>query len=94
MLLKLFDRTILPICTHNCEVWESTFFARKFAPCDFLGEHQLKSAVDQLHCVFIKQILGINSKASNWAVLSETIRSSLIPGVMNRIISFWKCLAQ
>ena len=53
---------------------------------------QLKNAVDKFHCVFIKQILGVNSKASNWTVLGETNRSSLIPGIMTRMILFWKHL--
>ena len=92
MLLKLFDRMILLICTYNCEVCGSTFFTRKFVPSDFLNEQQLKNTVDKLHCIFIKHILGVNSKASNWAVLSETNRSSLIPGIMTRMISFWKHL--
>ena len=83
---------ILPISTYNCEVWGSTFFTRKFVSSDFLSERQLKNTVDKLHCVFIKQILGVNSKASNWAILSETNRSSLIPGTMTRTISFWKHL--
>ena len=92
VLLKLFARMILPICTYNCEVWGSTFFTRKFVPSDFLSERQLKNAVDKVNCVFIKQILRVNSKASNWAVLSETNRSSLIPGIMASMILFWKHL--
>ena len=83
VLLKLFDRMILPICADNCEAWGSTFFTRKFEPSDFLSERQLKNAVDKLDCVFIKQILGVN-----WAMLSETNSSSLIPGIMTRMISF------
>ena len=62
-LPKLFDRMILPICTYICEVWENTFFTRKFLPSDFLSKKQLKNAVDKLHCVFIKQIFGVNSNA-------------------------------
>ena len=61
------------------------FFTRKFVPSDFLIEQQLKNTVD-------KQILGVNSDPSNWEVLSETNRSSLIPGIMTRMISFWKHL--
>ena len=76
----------------HCEVWGSTFFTRKFVPSDFLSERQLKNAVDKVNCVFIKQILRVNSKASNWAVLSETNRSSLILGIMTRMILFWKHL--
>ena len=71
---------------------EALFSQKKFVPSDFLNERQLKNTVDKLHCVFIKKILGFNSKASNWAVLSETNRSSLIPGIMTRMISFWKQL--
>ena len=92
VLLKLFARMTLPICTYNCEVWGSTFFTRKFVPSDLLSERQLKNLVDQVHWVFIKQILGVNSNASNWAVLSETNRSFQIPGIMTRMISFWKHL--
>ena len=66
-------------------------FTRKFVPSDFLSE-QLKNAIDKLHCVFIKQILDVYSKASNWAMLSETNRSSLIPRIMTRMISDWKHL--
>ena len=61
------------MCTYDCEVWGSTFFTRKFIPSDFLSERQLRNVVDKLHCVFIKQILGVISKASNWAVLTEQI---------------------
>ena len=92
VLLKLFGRVILPICTYNCEVWGNTFFTRKFVPSDFLNEQKLKNTVDKLHCIFIKHILHVNSKASNWTVLSETKRFSLISGIMTRIISFWKHL--
>ena len=48
------------------------FFTRKFVSSNFLSKWQLKNTADKLHCIFIKQILGINSKASNWAVLGET----------------------
>ena len=69
-----------------------TFFTRKFVASDFLSEQQLKNVVDKLHCVFIMQILSINSKASKLVVLSETNRSYLIPGIMTRMILFWKYL--
>ena len=92
VLLKLFDKMILPICIYTCEVWGNTFFTRQFVPSDFLSKRQLKNVVDKLHCVFIKQILGVNLKASNWAIPSETNRSSLIPGIKTKMISFWKYL--
>ena len=54
---------------------EVLFFTRTFVPTQFLDEWQLKNAVDKVYFVFIKQIFGLNSKASNWAVRSETNRS-------------------
>ena len=69
-----------------------TFFTRKFVPSDFLSERKLKNAVDRLHCVYLKQILGVNSKASNLALRSETNGSTVIPGIMTRMILFWKHL--
>ena len=60
VLLKLFERMILPICTYNCEVWESTFFTKKYLPSDFLGGRQLQSAADKPHYVIVKQVLGVN----------------------------------
>ena len=68
------------------------FFKRKFVPKDFLNKRLLKNEIDKLHCVFIKQILGVNRKASNWAVLSETNRSYLIPRIIIIMILFWKHL--
>ena len=49
--------------------------------CQVWGKHFFHKKV--LH-------LGVNPKASNWAVLVELNRSSLIPGIMTRMISFWK----
>ena len=89
LLLKLFDRMILPICTYNFEVWGSPFSQESLYLVIFQAN---KNAVDKLHCVFIKQILGVNLKASNWTVLSKTNRFFLIPGIMTRMILFWKNL--
>ena len=77
---------ILPVCTYNCEDQGSIFFTRKFSTSDFLGERLLKGAADKLHCLLIKKIVGVDSKTSNQAVLSETNRSFLITGIMTRII--------
>ena len=74
MLLDLFDRVVIPICTYNSEVWGSPLFTQKFAPTVFLFKKQLNNSLDILHCSFLKQILGINSMVANWAVLNETNR--------------------
>ena len=89
ILIDLFDKIILPICTYNCEVWGASLFTMKFSPCDFLSEKQCKNPIDKLHLKFLKHILGVNQRATNWAVLSETNRNSLITKVIEKMIGYW-----
>ena len=49
ILIDLFDKMILPICTYNCEVWVASFFSFiKSSPSDFLPEKQCKNPTDKL----------------------------------------------
>ena len=34
LLLDLFGKMILPICTYNCEVWGASYFPYKFSARD------------------------------------------------------------
>ena len=84
ILIDLFDKMILPICTHNCEVWGVSFFNSKSLPSNFLSEKQSKNPIDKLQGSFLKHILGAYSQASNWVVESETNRNSVIPYIVRR----------
>ena len=64
-------------------------FTMKSSPCDFLSEKQCKNPRDKLHLKFLKQILGVNQQATNWAVLTETNRNSLITKVIDKMIGYW-----
>ena len=89
VLLNLFDKMILPICTYNCEVWGASFFPYKFSARDFLAEKQLKNPIDKLQGSFLKRILGVHTRTSNWAVKSETNRNSILIKIIKRMIGFW-----
>ena len=89
ILIGLFDKIILPICTYNCEVWGASLFTMKFSPCAFLSGKQCKNPADKLHLKFLKHILGVKQQATNWAVLSETNRNSLITKVIEKMIEYW-----
>ena len=89
ILIDLFDKMILPICTYICEVWGASLFTMKFSPCDFLSEKQCKNPIDKLHSKFLKHVLGVNQRATSWAVLSETNRNSLITKVIDKLIGRW-----
>ena len=89
ILIDLFDKIILSICTYNCEVWGVSLFTMKFSQCDFLSEKQCKNPIDKLHLKFLKHILGVNQRATNGAVLSKTNRNSLITKVIDKMTGYW-----
>ena len=76
ILIDLFDKMILPI-TYNCEAQGASFFSPKSSRSNFLSEKQCKNPIDKLQGSFLKHILGVHSRASNWAVESETNRNSV-----------------
>ena len=92
ILIDLFDKIILPICTYNCEVWGASFFSSKSSPSNFFSEKQCKNPTDKLQGPFLKHILGVHSRASNWAVESKTNRNSVIPHIVRRMIGFYNHL--
>ena len=63
------------------------FFSKNLSPVDFLS--QCKTSLDRLHCSFLKHILCVNSRTSNWPVQSETNRTSIEPLILQRMI--WYC---
>ena len=67
-------------------------FSSKSSPSDFLSEKQCKNPIDKLQGSFLKHILGVHSRASNWAVESETNRNSVIPHIVRRMIGFYNHL--
>ena len=80
---------ILLICTCNCEVWSASFFPKHFLPADFLSEKQCKISLEKLHRSFLIHILCVNSRTSNWAVQSETNRTSTVPSLLTRMVRYW-----
>ena len=80
---------ILPISTYNCEVWGASFFPYKFSTGDFLGEKQLKNPIYKLQGSYLKDILGVHARTSNWAVKSEANRNSVLIKIIKRMIKFW-----
>ena len=52
ILIDLFDKMILPICTYNCEVCGASFFSTKFLSSSFLSEKQRNNPVNKLQGSF------------------------------------------
>ena len=48
ILIDLFGKMIVPICTYNREVWGASFFSSKSSLSNFLSEKQRKNLIDKL----------------------------------------------
>ena len=89
LLFDLFDKMILPIATYNSEVWGTTCFPVNEKNTDLLDVPSSKNPIEDLQVRFCKRILGVNDKATNWAVTSECGRLPTINTVISKMTSFW-----
>lgn len=76
ILEKLFDTLVVPITLYGSEVWGAVKIFRDSGP------------YENLHLKFIKEILGVHSKATNVACLAETNRTPLHLKVQLNILKF------
>ena len=90
LLLSLFDKMIVPIALYNSEVWGTNFLPVNIKNYDFFNIKYLSKHIDeQLQIKFLKMILGVNQKATNWLVLSETGRFPMIIRVFTSMIKYY-----
>ena len=88
LLMDLFDKIILPICTCNSEVWGSAFFTKQYSRLRFLPENQQKNPVEKTQISFLKHLLGVSSRSTNWAVLSETNSKPILCKIILKIVRY------
>ena len=73
VLLDLFDKMIVPISIYNSEVWGINSLPANTSNTNLLDTKVLlKLPIEGLQLRFLKMILGVSKRTSNWAVLSET----------------------
>ena len=88
-MLDLFDKMILPIAQYSCEVWGTNYIPsnpnnnKLFDQCN-LSKHITES----LHYRYLKQLLGVPRKTSNWAVTTETGRYPIILRTIKAMIKY------
>ena len=90
LLLGLFDKLIVPISLYNSEVWGTNFLPVNQKSSDYFNIKKISKHIDeQLQIKFLKIILGVNQRVSNWAVLSETGRFPMIIRVFISMIKYY-----
>ena len=92
IMLKLFDSLTLPIALYGSEVWGPQCFYTNPKNDLFLKDKPNISTL-KLQYKFLKIILGVGEKTSNWAVLTETGRYPLCIKIMINMLKYWRHLA-
>ena len=88
LMLYLYDSTIKPIVLYGSEIWGLSEVLRN-------GNNKINSQnfvtgkIKKLQLKFFKYILGVNKKASNFAVLGELGKFSLFTDITVNIIKYW-----
>lgn len=90
-VLRIFDALVKPIALYNSEVWVGykSCYQRKSVEEMFDITFKGQNDFDKLFTRFSKFVLGVHSKASNFAVLSELGQSPLIITAIISCINFW-----
>jgi hypothetical protein len=90
ILLNLFDRMIVPIMLYNSEIWGGILLPSNSKQLDYLSENNINNTVEKLQNRFLKYILGVNIKSTNWTVRSETGRTPLTLKVYEGIMKYYQ----
>ena len=90
-ILQFFDALVKPIALYNSEIWSAYKPCLRGKTVEEMFELTLKNTneFDKTYMRFSKQVLGVHSKASNFAVVSELGQFPLIVSVLANCINFW-----
>ena len=88
LLMDLFDKTIVSICTYNSEVWGSAFFTKQSSRHSFLSENQQKNPVEKIQISFLKHLLGVNSRSTNGQYLVKP-KQPILCKIILKIVRYW-----
>ena len=89
--MHVFDHTIKPILLYDCEVWGMLNpFISKFRNT-LLNISRIfdKLHAEKLHHKFCKYILGVHSKTSNAAVLTELDRFLIYFNIVKALVKYY-----
>ena len=84
---------ILPIALYNCEIWGTNYLPLNSRNDDiFSMNHLSKHITEILHFRYLKRLLSVPQRTSNWAVITETGRYPVIIKVFSLMIKYLKHL--
>ena len=81
---------VLPIAIYNSEVWGTNFLPQNANNNEFLNISNFsKHIVEKLHYKFLKLVVGVSQKSTNWAIMSETGRYPVLIKVLMAMIKYF-----
>ena len=87
--IKIFEKTIEPILTYNCEVTEAyipnTWDYDKFKTKIWESSHELNKVV----LSFLRQLMGVHKKTTNMALMAETGKFPICIKIYTHILKYW-----
>ena len=90
IMLDLFDKMVLPIALYGCEVWGVNFIPTNTNNNDFFSNSWLsKHMTENLQYRFLKLLLGVPRRTSNWAVCTEMGRFPLIIKALKHLCKYY-----
>ena len=87
--INLFEKMLEPILLYNCEISEA-YLPKKWDLKKFQANiWEVGKEVNQVTLGFIRQLLGVNKKSTNIAVLAEIGKYPICIKIFGRIIKYW-----
>ena len=85
--LHVFDHTVVPILLYGSEIWGS-FDPKKAKFRNGINLEKIYKNIEpeKIHVKFLKYILGVHKKSSNFAVLSEFGRYPLYINIVKAML--------
>ena len=94
-MFNLFDKMVLPIALYGSEVWGINYIPANPNNNDFFGQGNLSKHITEiLNYRYMKMLLGVPRKTSNWAVNTETGRYPTILKSMKAMVKYYFHLSE
>ena len=84
--INLFDKTVKPVCLYGAEIWGNFSISKRISAADLIEKMYSKFPVEKTNIAFMKWILGVNRRTSNFAVLGDLGRYPLLVYVITNTI--------
>jgi hypothetical protein len=88
LMLRLFDKAILPIMLYGSEVWGFSDIRNHPTTTIQILQRTIDD-MDKIHIKFCKQLLGVKWSTGNMATLSELARLPLISNIIPRTVKYF-----